>query len=290
MRRGIRQLLDDHNPTMLLLQEVPVYPDGSWWELPEIADLLAGFHLSYAPVHRVRRRSLYYPFDSSGLVTASRVPVADAAVIELPTVSRPKLGRHHLFKRIALRTRFEIGDRTVSVVNLHLENTTGPGGRMRQVERVLAMADDRADVEILGGSTTGNYHKVSRKLLNFDLWENDMLLLNVDHSIEAGDCPCCKHRSFDFLSGTLSSSAVSLCGRNAVQLRHRQGLAVLNLDAIAERLGEDVVKRNEFMLMLDVREQDSAFEISVFRDGRAIIKGTDDTSIARKLYAKFIGT
>lgn len=137
---------------------------------------------------------------------------------------------------------------------------------------------------------TGNFHKVSRKLLNFDMWENDMLLLNVDHSVEAGDCPCCERRSFDFLSGSLSSSAVSLCGRNAVQLRHRQGLAVLNLDAIAERLGGDAIGRNEFMLRIGVREQDSDFEISVFRDGRAIIKGTDDTKLARKLYAKFIGT
>jgi adenylyltransferase/sulfurtransferase len=44
------------------------------------------------------------------------------------------------------------------------------------------------------------------------------------------------------------------------------------------------------MLRLDVRERDSDFEISVFRDGRAIIKGTDDPKVARKLYAKFIGT
>lgn len=137
---------------------------------------------------------------------------------------------------------------------------------------------------------TGNFHKVSRKLLNFDLWDNDILLLNVDNSVEASGCPCCSHRSFDFLAGKLSSSAVSLCGRNAVQLRHRQGQAVLDLQALAERLGSVAVRRNEFMLRLDVHEQASDFEISVFRDGRAIIKGTDDTTVARKLYAKFIGT
>lgn len=137
---------------------------------------------------------------------------------------------------------------------------------------------------------TGNYHKVSRKLLNFDLWENDILLLNVDHTVEASDCPCCRHRRFDFLAGRLSSSADSLCGRNAVQLRHKQGQAILDLQAIAERLGSAAVRQNEFMLKLSVREQAADFEISVFRDGRAIINGTDDTAVARKLYAKYVGS
>ena len=136
---------------------------------------------------------------------------------------------------------------------------------------------------------TGNYHQVSRKLLNFDLWDNDILLLNVDNNLEAGDCPCCRRRTFEYLSGALGSSAVSLCGRNAVQLRHKQGKEPLDLDAIARRLDGNVVKLNDFMLRLDVRERDVDFEISVFKDGRAIVKGTDDMTVARNLYTKFIG-
>ncbi len=137
---------------------------------------------------------------------------------------------------------------------------------------------------------TGNYHKVNRKLLNFDLWENDILQLNVDDTLQSGDCPCCKHRSFEFLSGQQVSSAVSLCGRNAVQLRHRQGEATIDLDAIATRMGDEAdVTTNEFMLRMTVQHHDQDYEISLFKDGRAIIKGSDDTAVAKSVYSKYVG-
>ena len=137
---------------------------------------------------------------------------------------------------------------------------------------------------------TGNYHKVSRKLLNFDLWENDILQLNVDDTLPSGNCPCCRHRSFEFLAGQQGSSAVALCGRNAVQLRHRQGQSALDLDAIAERIRDQAkIQSNAFMLRMDVSYQQGDYEISLFKDGRAIVKGTDDPSVARTLYAKYIG-
>ena len=137
---------------------------------------------------------------------------------------------------------------------------------------------------------TGNRDKVCRKMLHVDVWSNEFHQLDVSATAAGGDCPCCRRRSFEYLSGVLGSSAVSLCGRNAVQLRHKQGREPLDLDAIARRLDGNAVKRNEFMLRLDVRERDSDFEISVFSDGRAIIKGTDDTTVARNLYTKYIGT
>ncbi len=138
---------------------------------------------------------------------------------------------------------------------------------------------------------TGNYQHVNRCLLNIDLWANEFMQLKVSNAYEKGDCPCCKHRKFEFLDGAAGSSAATLCGRNAVQLRHKQQSGDVDLDALATRLrrhGE--VKVNEFMLRTEIAESHKAYEITLFRDGRAIVKGTDDPGIARSIYAKFVGT
>lgn len=137
---------------------------------------------------------------------------------------------------------------------------------------------------------TGNFDRVSRTLLNLDLWANDILQLDVSNAYDAADCPCCRHRRFDHLEGRSGSTAVSLCGRNAIQLRHRQQADGVDLDAIAKRLhGQGHVQSNEFMLRADITDHDKTYELTLFPDGRAIIKGTDDPAAARSLYAKYIG-
>jgi molybdopterin-synthase adenylyltransferase len=56
---------------------------------------------------------------------------------------------------------------------------------------------------------------------------------------------------------------------------------------MAERLGSIAdVKQNAYLLRFMSGEN----ELTVFRDGRVIVKGTDDISAARSLYAKYIGT
>jgi adenylyltransferase/sulfurtransferase len=138
---------------------------------------------------------------------------------------------------------------------------------------------------------TGNFDRVSRTLLNLDLWVNEMLQLKVSNAYDKGDCPCCKHRRFEFLDGKAGSSAASLCGRNAVQLRHRQQADKVDLDTVATRLRQHgKVRANEFMLQAYLTESDNNYEITVFQDGRAIVKGTDEPGVARSIYAKYVGT
>ena len=137
---------------------------------------------------------------------------------------------------------------------------------------------------------TGNFERVSRTLLNLDLWANEILQLKVNNAYEDGDCPCCKQRKFDYLDGIAGSSAATLCGRNAVQLRHRQQADAVDLDALAARLRKHgLVTVNDFMLRTQVSENDTQFEITLFRDGRAIVKGTEEPGIARSVYAKYVG-
>ena len=77
---------------------------------------------------------------------------------------------------------------------------------------------------------------------------------------------------------------MSLCGRNAVQIHERE--RPLDLEDLRRRLEPlGPVKANEFALRFFI----DPFEMTVFPDGRAIIKGTRDVGLARSLYAKYIG-
>lgn len=138
---------------------------------------------------------------------------------------------------------------------------------------------------------TGNFERVSKTLLNVDLWSNTIMPLKVASARERGDCRCCKHRQFDFLEGKAGSSATSLCGRDAVQLTHRRSDAPLDIGAVAERLRRHgKVVANDYLVRADITENGKPFELTLFPDGRAIVKGTAEASVARSLYARYIGS
>ncbi len=137
---------------------------------------------------------------------------------------------------------------------------------------------------------SGNLDRVCPTMLNLDLWANSILQLKVGKAYEAGECPCCKGRRFEYLEGRAGSSAATLCGRNAVQLRHRQQAGGIDFRGIGEKLrAHGRVAANDFMLRADITESDKRWEITLFPDGRAIIKGTDDASVARGVYARYVG-
>ncbi len=139
-------------PQVLLLQEVPVFPRGPFWECDGLRELLASWHLCFAPMHQVLRPSPYYPFLTSGQLTASRAPVVAMEVVPLPRVSRPKLGRRHRVQRLALGSTVPTLRGVATVWNVHLENTTGPAGRARQTRCLVARIDDGPPgPTILGG-------------------------------------------------------------------------------------------------------------------------------------------
>ena len=137
---------------------------------------------------------------------------------------------------------------------------------------------------------TGHYSQVAKTLLSFDAWTNELRQLRVAAAREQGNCPCCKGREFEFLSGRAGSAAAVLCGRNAVQLRPRRDGQAIGLDALAARLGaHGDVRNNDYMLRTTIEDGGRRFELSLFGDGRAIIKGTDSIDVARSLYARYVG-
>lgn len=138
---------------------------------------------------------------------------------------------------------------------------------------------------------TGNFDRVAPTMLSFDLWANSVKQLKVSAAYEQGDCPCCKHGRFDFLDGGLGSGTTTLCGRDAVQIRQKREAEDVDLKEIAGRLGpHGQVKVNEYMLRASLVDRGQTYEITLFPDGRAIVKGTHEPNVARALYAKFIGS
>jgi adenylyltransferase/sulfurtransferase len=99
-------------------------------------------------------------------------------------------------------------------------------------------------------------------------------------------CPACDLGQFEFLEAKAGTYLSSLCGRTAVQISVR-GAARVSFPELAERLKSvGQVTFNEYMLRFHV----DSYELSVFPDGRTIVKGTTDENVARSLYARYIGT
>ena len=118
-----------------------------------------------------------------------------------------------------------------------------------------------------------------------DMWENTNRRIKIAPLLGKIDCPCCQRRKFEWLEGAHGTQTTSLCGRNAVQVSHRIS-GKLNFEDLAKQLSASgSVSHNKFLLKAQIED----YEFTVFPDGRAIIKGTDDCEKARSLYAKYIG-
>jgi len=122
---------------------------------------------------------------------------------------------------------------------------------------------------------------VTARLTTVDVWSGTIRQLAPP--ARDAQCPCCVRHEFTYLDGS-RRVPISLCGRNAVQIHERS--RPVDLPALAQRLGAvAAVRSNEFALRVAL----DPYELTVFPDGRAIIKGTTDVGIARSLYARYIG-
>lgn len=130
---------------------------------------------------------------------------------------------------------------------------------------------------------TRNDDDLQPGLLQFDVWQNEWRRISVGS--RANDCPACARREFDTLDAGSRDFAAVLCGRHAVQVSPPQPTQI-NLTSLGARLaaaGE--VKINDYLLRFRTGE----FEMTIFQDARSIIRGTDDVTTARSLYARFVG-
>jgi adenylyltransferase/sulfurtransferase len=122
-------------------------------------------------------------------------------------------------------------------------------------------------------------------LIHLDAWHLSFQTVRVARRVGADLCPCCVERQFPYLEAGAGSQTAVLCGRNAVQITSRAG-ATFSLPALAERLRPlGAVSLNPFLLRFQV----DGYDLTVFPDARAIVKGTTDAAVARSLYARYVG-
>jgi adenylyltransferase/sulfurtransferase len=161
-----------------------------------------------------------------------------------------------------------------------------PGGAQETCETAGVLGPITATIAALQVADalmilTGHAEQLSHRLTMVDVWAGD--IMQVPQPEANPDCPACGRREFTYLTGK-RRAPISLCGRNAVQIYDRE--RHLDLQELAARLASvGSVKVNEFALRAQIED----FDLTVFPDGRAILKGTTDVGVARSLYAKYIG-
>jgi adenylyltransferase/sulfurtransferase len=121
-----------------------------------------------------------------------------------------------------------------------------------------------------------------RTLLSFDVWTNEHA--EISAAKPRPGCRACGQRDFVHLAGQ-GRPHITLCGRNSVQIHERQRpIDFAEMDRRLQPHG--TVRHNDFVLKF----WHDPYEMTLFPDGRAIIKGTTDTAVARSLYARYVGS
>jgi molybdopterin-synthase adenylyltransferase len=147
------------------------------------------------------------------------------------------------------------------------------------VNLVASIAATEALKILIGGA---NHPGLRRSLRSFDVWTNEHA--EVSAAKPRPGCRACGQRDFIHLAGE-ARPHITLCGRNSVQIheRHRP-IDFAEMNRLLQPHG--AVRHNDFVLKF----WRDPYEMTLFPDGRAIIKGTTDTAVARSLYARYVGS
>ena len=156
-----------------------------------------------------------------------------------------------------------------------VQPTCETAGVLGALTTVIASLQCAAAMRLL---TTGD---VQPSITTVDVWGGP--IRQVMQPPREPSCRACGRREWIYLNGS-KRVPISLCGRNAVQIHERtRPIDLQSLRTQLEPLG--TVRANEFALRFFLED----YELTVFPDGRAIIKGTQDIGIARSLYARYVG-
>ncbi len=156
--------------------------------------------------------------------------------------------------------------------------TCDTSGILNSAVNLMASVSATEGIKLIVGAAA----KLRRTLLSWDVWTNQHAEISASRPREG--CRCCDRREFPHLAGE-GRPHITLCGRNSVQI-HEQHRSV-NFQLLTLRLTpHGRVRHNDFILKF----WRDPYEMTIFPDGRAIVKGTTDVTVARSLYARFIGS
>jgi molybdopterin-synthase adenylyltransferase len=158
-----------------------------------------------------------------------------------------------------------------------LEETCDTIGVLGPIVDLIASLEVAEALKLLAGRTD----VLHGRLLSCDVWSGRTQSVRVARNPE---CRACANRDFTYLNGD-AQPHITMCGRDSVQIHERS--RTMDLHALGLRLTPIVadVRQNDYLLRFCV----APYEMTVFADGRAILKGTQDPAIARSLYARYIG-
>src|SRR5258708_704920 len=159
-----------------------------------------------------------------------------------------------------------------------IEETCDTIGVLGPVVNIVASLQAAEAMKIL----SGNAQALHQRLISCDVWSGRMQSIAV---LRNPQCRACVRHEYSYLNGE-AQPHITLCGRDSVQIHERR--RSLDLAALGEKLAAAgiAVRRNDFLLKFTAPPH----EMTVFGDGRAILKGSTDPAVARSLYARYIGS
>lgn len=215
----------------------------------------------------------------------TRLLLNDAAIsLNVPWIYAAAVGSYGVTMTIrpnetaCLACLLEGGEKSAA---LGAEATCDTAGVLNAAVGVIASVEAAEATKILAGKPEA----LHGRLVSTDVWSGRFQSIRVARQ---PDCRACVRREFIYLEG-VAQPHITMCGRDSVQIHERQ--RNLDLDELGRRITKasadaGAVHHNEFLLRFRI----AAYEMTVFADGRAIVKGTKDPAVARSLYARYVGT
>ncbi|MGB9069568.1 MAG: TOMM precursor leader peptide-binding protein [Candidatus Acidiferrales bacterium] len=168
----------------------------------------------------------------------------------------------------------EAGLRGASTQN---EATCDTAGVLASAASAIASVEATEAIKILAGRPEA----LHGRLVSCDVWSGKFQSIRISRDPQ---CRACARREFTYLEGQ-AQAHITMCGRDSVQIHERSRR--IDLVELGQRLSSaaaDQVRSNDFLLRCRI----APYELTVFADGRAVVKGTQDPAVARSLYARYI--
>ncbi|MBA1334541.1 MAG: Molybdopterin-synthase adenylyltransferase [Firmicutes bacterium] len=155
--------------------------------------------------------------------------------------------------------------------------TCSSAGVLNMITGIVGCYESVEALKFITGSPDLN-----TKMLYIDIWKNSFEAIKLERDT---GCPVCSGNTYEFLDSQVRSYTTKLCGSNSVQIvPHKTGR--INFEEIADRMKKlGKVEYNSFLLKFYA----GSFELTLFPDGRAIIKNVDDENVAKSIYSEYLG-
>ena len=158
-----------------------------------------------------------------------------------------------------------------------MEETCDTAGILNAAIHAVAAIESTEAIKLLINQRAA----LHQRLISLDIWTNQNRSIRVARN---PNCRACAQKNFRYLDGA-AQPHITICGRDSVQIHERaRNLDLAALHQAVAKTATDV-RGNNYLLRFRV----NSYDLTVFPDGRAIIKGTKDPAVARTLYARYIG-